>query len=119
LGDAGFLSFSARLHAIDDLGQGRGYSPAIENLLKEGADINEQDHRGRTALPYAVKCGQPRAGAWLFAYGADYMITDDQGLRPLSLEYTNVELLHALRQYYRRFIKSYGISSDATGSPVH
>jgi Ankyrin repeats (3 copies)/Phytanoyl-CoA dioxygenase (PhyH) len=97
-----------------------GDTPAIVSLLKEGADVNEQDSRGRTALHYAVKCGQPQAAACLLAYGADHTIQDKQGNRPLSLEYTNVELLHALRQRYRRFIRSGGVSeSETTEAVVH
>ena len=97
-----------------------GDTPAIESLLLEGADVNERDSRGRTALHYAVKCGQPQAAACLLAYGANHTIKDAQGNCPLSLEYTTIELLHALRQRYRRFIRSDGVSkSESTEAVVH
>ncbi|HYD49671.1 MAG TPA: phytanoyl-CoA dioxygenase family protein [Terriglobales bacterium] len=84
----------------------RGDTATLEPRLVDGADPNCKDEHGATALHRAVEGGHAQAAACLLAYGADPEIADQDGLYPLSLSYTTVETLHAVRQQYRRFRKS-------------
>jgi ankyrin repeat protein len=50
----------------------RGFVPILEMLLAQGADVNEVDERGCTALHLAVEQGQEEAVRVLLKHGADF-----------------------------------------------
>jgi hypothetical protein len=75
----------------------------VERLLEQGANPDIQDHWGETALHKAINGRRPEIAACLLFYGANPKISDRKGRTPLSLEYTTLEMLHAIRQRYRRF----------------
>ena len=50
----------------------RGFVPILEMLLEQGADVNEADERGCTALHLAVEQGQEEAVRVLLKHGADF-----------------------------------------------
>ena len=81
----------------------RGDTETIERLLRSGLDVDSRNHRGETALHLAVRHRHSLTAACLLAYGADHRIADQDGRTPLSLEYTNLAVLHAIRQRHRRF----------------
>ncbi|MDD5456818.1 MAG: ankyrin repeat domain-containing protein [Candidatus Margulisbacteria bacterium] len=56
----------------------------VKRLLEAGADINEQDHKGRTALISAVICGCEKGVKVLMEAGADRTITDNEGKNALD-----------------------------------
>jgi hypothetical protein len=76
---------------------------SIESLLVQGVAADARDGAGRTALHYAVGSGRANAAACLLANGADYSIGNNRGARPVSLEYTDIRTLHAIRQRQRRY----------------
>lgn len=77
----------------------------IEILLIAGANPEDRDNFGRSALHYAARCGKAKAAACLLAYGADHKNTDIVGRSPLSLDFIDMVTLHSIRQQYRRFRK--------------
>ena len=50
----------------------------LQQLVAEGADINEQDSEGYTALQYAVTWEDIEAAQWLIQNGADVNTTEAQ-----------------------------------------
>ncbi len=82
---------------------GRGDAETVESLLQQGADPDVRSAQGETALHLAVGHGHAQAAACLLAYGADHRLVDQSGHTPLSLNYTNLSTLHAIRQRYHRF----------------
>lgn len=64
---------------------------AVDALLEQGASVNAENHRKRTALHYAVMRGQTgtdyslRIVRALLAHGADPNHTDDMDLTPMDL----------------------------------
>ncbi|MEW6735638.1 MAG: ankyrin repeat domain-containing protein [Acidobacteriota bacterium] len=61
----------------------RGDAPKVEWLLNRGADVNEKDNAGNTALMYAVQTDHPDI-AWLLCQsGADVNLKDVNGLTAL------------------------------------
>ena len=54
-------------------------SPDIATVLKEGADVNGPDQKGRTALMYASFCGLAENVKTLLANGADATLTNEDG----------------------------------------
>jgi hypothetical protein len=81
----------------------RGDTNSVEKLLQDGANPNTQDARGETALHKAVNGRHLDTAACLLTYGADFSIADSKGRLPLAPEYIGIDLLHAIRQRYRRF----------------
>jgi hypothetical protein len=57
----------------------------LQVLLREGADINAVDARGRTALLIATENAQAAAVDALLAHGADPNIADARGRTPLAI----------------------------------
>ncbi len=55
----------------------RGDAAAVSGLLARGADVNERDGAGRTAVTAAVYAGSAEAVRLLVAAGADVDIRDD------------------------------------------
>lgn len=81
----------------------RGDTELAESLIRNGAALDARNWRGETALHCAVKYGNPLVAACLLHYGADRSIPDTRGRTPLSLDYTDLETLHSIRQRHRRF----------------
>jgi hypothetical protein len=81
----------------------RGDTAAVERLLREGAEPNCTDQHGRTALHAAVEHAHADTAACLLIYGSDPEIADGEGMYPLSLSFTTMQTLHAIRQHHRRF----------------
>ncbi|GAB2215661.1 hypothetical protein Droror1_Dr00020054 [Drosera rotundifolia] len=57
----------------------RGDEPLLHQLLKRGADPNELDSNGRTALHVAAALGKDSCVAILLEYGADPNVKDTEG----------------------------------------
>ncbi len=66
----------ATLHKILDLHETR---ERIDELLQYGADIDQQDNKGRSALHHAVMFGRKNLVKYLTQKGANREIKDDQG----------------------------------------
>ena len=69
----------------------------VWQLVEAGADLEQRDERGSTAIHYAA-CGQYRIAECLLARGADIEATDCDGLTPLHVAFlrgdrTMLELL--------------------------
>lgn len=80
----------------------QGDAERVERLMRDGADPDLAGSRGWTALHEAVAGGHVEAAACLLAWGASHTITNDAGLRPLSLDFVDAETLHAVRLRYHR-----------------
>ena len=62
----------------------RGGNPSeVKRLIKFGADVNHQDHKGKTALHRAAKAGFRETVAILLTAGARIDTTDVQGETPI------------------------------------
>ena len=73
----------------------------LELLVTEGADIDEKDSDGSTALQYAITWGDAEATQWLIENGADVNTTDNWGSTPLinAVYYSSgVEIVERLLQ---------------------
>lgn len=57
-----------------------GDGGTIARLLQEGADINERDENGETALFTAARAAKPKIVDQLMVAGADATIRDDRGM---------------------------------------
>ena len=55
----------------------------LQQLAAEGADIDEKDEDGLTALQYAAMWGDSESAEWLIENGADVNTTDGWGATPL------------------------------------
>jgi len=68
------------------LGRGdKGGNPeSVKRLLRLGADVNHQDHKGKTALHRAAKAGFTEALAILLDHGATVVIEDQNGETPCN-----------------------------------
>ena len=60
-----------------------GVIPALEDLIRRGAEINGKAPHGETALEYAIRFGRNGAALRLIQLGADPNVEDDSGLTPL------------------------------------
>jgi hypothetical protein len=113
-------------HAVDGLAQravqrtplmdaaARGDTAAVERLLADGASPDVRDQRGQTALHHAVRQRHAETAACLLVHRADPRIADRRGGAPLSLAYTTMSVLHAVRQRYRRYrLPAGGLSETA------
>ena len=56
----------------------------LKELLIHGADINEKDYNGLTAIYYATQNGDYEITKLLIENGADYEVRDPYGNTPLS-----------------------------------
>ncbi|OJD27442.1 hypothetical protein ACJ73_01170 [Blastomyces percursus] len=56
----------------------------IVRLIEDGAEANETDDLGRTALSWAAVNGRPDMVQWLIEYGADVNTVDSYRRTPLS-----------------------------------
>ncbi len=81
----------------------RGHVVTVERILLQGANPDEKDTRGRTALHDAVSCGHTETAACLLTYGASPGIADDQDRYPLDVDLIGPQALHAIRQRYHRY----------------
>ena len=61
-----------------------GNPESVKRLLRLGADVNHQDHKGKTALHRAAKAGFTEALAILLAHGATVVIEDQNGETPCT-----------------------------------
>jgi len=55
----------------------------VKELLEKGADVNEKDGRGRTALLLAAVAGHKDVAELLISHGADVNLSNDYGWTPL------------------------------------
>jgi Zn-dependent protease with chaperone function len=62
----------------------------LEQLVAEGADIDEKDTEGYTALQYAVSWGDIETAKWLIENGSNVNTTDNWGSTPLMNAVYNV-----------------------------
>jgi hypothetical protein len=81
----------------------RGDSAEVTRRVLAGEDVNVRNSVGQTALHLAAIRNQPEMAAVLLTYGADHELADTRGRRPLALDNTDVEILHAIRQHYQRY----------------
>lgn len=63
---------------------GAGDLQKVQELLESGADVNEQDDRGRTPLHFAVDSDNPEMIRLLLNNGADPSLTDNSSCTPLD-----------------------------------
>jgi len=80
-----------------------GDRAGLEELLRAGAEPDRRTDGGQTPLHLAVAGGHAEVAACLLHYGASHGLRNDAGLSPLSLDFTTIEMLHAIRQRVRRF----------------
>lgn len=74
----------------------------IARLLNDGADLNTQSARGRTALHDAAARDHAEAAAYLLAHGANPGLVDRRGRSAFDVRNTSPEVLHEIRQRYHR-----------------
>lgn len=55
----------------------------LHQVVSQGADIDEKDSHGLTALQYAAMWGDSESAQWLIENGADVNTTDNWGATPL------------------------------------
>lgn len=79
-----------------------GDETGLLRLLAAGAEADERDARGQTALHHAIRAHQSGAAALLVVHGASPSLADAKGHGPLEPAYAPLETLHALRQSLRR-----------------
>ena len=58
----------------------------VRQLVDSGADLDQKDERGSTAIHYAA-CGQYLIAEFLLSRGADIEATDCDGLTPLHVAF--------------------------------
>lgn len=80
----------------------RGRLEEVARLLSAGAPIDACNARGQTALHVAARSSRIDAAALLLACGASHAIRDERGRRPLDASNVDPEILHGIRQRYRR-----------------
>jgi ankyrin repeat protein len=70
-----------------------GHKEVAEVLLSKGADINQVDHSGRTALIYAAQFRQKDIVELLVEKGADLEVRDDND-GATALEWAQADAVH-------------------------
>ncbi len=66
-----------------------GESPVIARLLAEGANCNDRDRYGQTALMLAARHGRDQVVRLLLAHGAELDVTAKYGLSAVMLAVVN------------------------------
>lgn len=61
----------------------RGSTFNLQKMLEHGAEINQKDHRGQTALAEAFRLNNPASVRLLIEKGADPLVTDTNGMTAL------------------------------------
>lgn len=71
---------------------------AIQTAIKSGADINQKDESGYTALMHAVWCKQPEMAKYLIGAGADVNAKDSSGMDALlyAVDYSQIKIIPLL-----------------------
>lgn len=76
----------------------------IKLLIDNGADINQKDNNGNTALHYAVKSNDIKAAELLLNFGADLHLQNNSGLT--ALNYANSDqMIELLKSHNNKRIK--------------
>jgi ectoine hydroxylase-related dioxygenase (phytanoyl-CoA dioxygenase family) len=75
----------------------------VNQLALEGDGLDTTNRQGQTALHLAAALGRPEIAGCLLAHGADHELRDSRGRTPLSLDVTDITVLHSIRQHYQRF----------------
>ncbi len=83
---------AARLGEMDD----------VARLVREGADVDQQDCRGRTALHEAARNRHDELAAWLLAHEASHTICDTKGRTAFKQRGVKADFIHRVRQHYKR-----------------
>lgn len=55
----------------------------VQMLINKGADVNDQDNNGQTALNWATRLGHDQVAKILIDNNADLNFQDNQGFTPL------------------------------------
>lgn len=75
-----------------------GDPDGVEAAVCAGADVDEKDEFGATALHYSISESNPEVARRLIDLGANVNIQDDQGRTPLhyAVEYSSVDVIQSL-----------------------
>ena len=57
---------------------------SVSEVLKNGFSVNATDEYGKTALHWAIVCGNPEVIKLLLFYNADVQIADFNGMKPID-----------------------------------
>jgi Zn-dependent protease with chaperone function len=76
--EEGMISYPPVVQAVIDEDMDK-----LQQLIAEGASIDEEDDEGYTALHYAAMWGDLEATKWLIENGADVNTTDNWGSTPI------------------------------------
>lgn len=105
------LKYGARVDVRDQTGAtpliraAETRSDTMSPLLEAGAEINEQDNQGETALMKVVKANFPDRVQILLGYGADLNVTDKNGENAVQLATNRVR-----PEFFRAFLRSVKLS---------
>jgi ankyrin repeat protein len=66
-----------------------GHAAVASLLLERGADVNQADRNGATALHIACESGHTEVATLLLEHGADVDQADNDGLTPLQITTQN------------------------------
>ncbi len=79
----------------------KGYLCTVEAILALSADTNIQNHRGKSALHYAIQKANYRLAKMLLCKGAQPNLLNEEKASPLHVasKYGHVELVKLLLQY--------------------
>jgi ankyrin repeat protein/beta-lactamase regulating signal transducer with metallopeptidase domain len=77
----------AGAHDVGDLSMAaaRGDAAKVEDILKNGANVNETDNGGDTPLYYAVRRGHVEISQLLLEHGANVNLFNTSGMTPKSM----------------------------------
>lgn len=81
-----YVASPVNIESEDDalIAKGKGHKEVINLLMSKGANINERDNQGTTALMVAASCGEKDIVELLISKGADVNITDNEGRTALT-----------------------------------